>query len=59
MKVIALENITDYQGSIKGFGDKKQGEVFEILDKNRALEIIAMGAIEEVKTKDAPVAIQA
>lgn len=49
MKLKALEPITDKFGSKKGFGDKATGEVFEVSDNTRALELISTGLVEEVK----------
>lgn len=52
MKLRVLEPITDRFGSKKGFGDKTLiGEVFEVADNARALELIATGYVEEVKEK--------
>ena len=49
MKLRVLEPITDRFGSKKGFGDKLIiGEVFEVADNVRALELIATGLVEQV-----------
>lgn len=49
MKLIAIEDITDRFGAKKGFGTKLKGEIFEVADEVRALEIIAFEGAEEVK----------
>lgn len=50
MKLKVLEPVTDRFGSKKGFGDKLIiGEIFEVADNARALELIASGCLEEVK----------
>ena len=49
MKLIALEDITCRYGEKNGFGTKLTGEVFEVLDDVRALEVIATGSAQEYK----------
>ena len=54
MKLRVLEPITDQYGSKKGFGDKTViGEIFEVADEKRALELLATGYVEEVKEEKA------
>jgi hypothetical protein len=54
MKLRVLEPITDVNGTKNGFGDKTIiGEVFEITDEKRALDVLASGLVEEVKEEKA------
>ncbi len=49
MKLKALGNISDRNGSGEGcFGDKKKGEVFEVLEE-RGIELLESKLVEKVE----------
>lgn len=54
IKVKATQNIFDSNGSIKGFGNKLEGEVFEVEEK-RGLDLIEKGFLVKADKDDSNV----